>query len=395
MHKPYTRHDSLDLIRGIAILGILVVNIWAFSMPFAAYSNPMAFGDFEGWNRIVWQISAVVVQEKFITMFSILFGAGVALFVDHARAREDRVGARHYRRMAALLLIGMIHAYLIWSGDVLVLYAILGMVLYPFLKLSQRTILITLIVCLLLSILMFLGLGAALSMMPDDEKAKALSNWAPSAETLRSQVEQMRGSWLEQMPFRASLTAQMQSMMLFFFSVRLLAQMLIGVWLYRSGWLTGARSRTHYVVVALVALSVGLFMSYVSTQENLANQFTMDSVMGSAGLYNNIGSLIAAFGYMALFIAWTQSQRLTTLKQWLQNTGRMAFTSYLATSILCTLLFNGHGLGYFGQFDRVQQFFTVLAVWFILIGFAQVWLSRNAQGPLEKLWRWATYGRQA
>jgi uncharacterized protein len=123
---------SLDVLRGVAVLGILVMNIQSFSMPSAAYINPTAYGDLTGINKWIWIISHILASGKFMSIFSILFGAGVLIFIQNAQARGEKAFALHFRRMGWLLLFGLIHGYLLWSGDILVCYSLCGMVIWFF-----------------------------------------------------------------------------------------------------------------------------------------------------------------------------------------------------------------------------------------------------------------------
>lgn len=391
----YTRIQSLDLSRGIAVLAILVVNIWAFALPFSAYANPPAYGDMTGANFISWFASFVLVQEKFITIFSMLFGAGVALFADHARAKGLAVVGLHYRRMLALLIIGLLHGYGIWSGDILTVYAVLGMLLYWFIGCSNRTLLIMALALIALSILLVLTMAVSIPKMPAADLVEMSEFWQPTAAQIQTEISNYRGNWRQQQDSRLPTTAEMQFMILSFYSVRLLGQMLLGVWLYRSGFFAGERTRTSYVVLAVLGLGIGLTMATLGARHLANSGFVFEQAMGFAQLWNNIGSLLAAIGYLSLFILWSQSNIATALRNLLTQAGRMGFSLYLGTSLICTTLFYGHGVGLFAELDRFALFGVVLAVWLVLLGFANWWLARYPQGPLEQFWRFCTYGSRS
>ena len=125
-----TRIDAIDVLRGVALLGILLMNVQSFAMPQAAYFNPTAYGDLEGADLYVWVAGRMLADQKFMTIFSMLFGAGIVLMAGRAEARGDARRV-HYRRMGWLLVIGLLHAHLLWPGDVLFLYAVCGMLVYP------------------------------------------------------------------------------------------------------------------------------------------------------------------------------------------------------------------------------------------------------------------------
>ena len=390
---PYQRSQSLDLIRGIAVLAILAVNIWAFAMPFSAYVNPPMHGDFSGIHQSTWLLSFVVVQEKFITIFSILFGAGVALFADHAAAKGAPAKTLHFRRMGFLLLIGLVHAYGFWSGDILVAYALLGMLLYFFLPLTNKALGIWVAVLVAIGLLLILMLALSMPYMPEKELQEMRDFWQPSAEKLSQEINALRSGYLAQFSTRAQLTFEAQTMVLSFYSFRLLAHMLTGVYLYRSGFLLGQLTKHTYQRIAVVAFSIGTPMCLYGAMRLLSVNFEMEQAMGLVQLWNNIGSIIMAFGYMSLFVLWSQSDVMLGLRQRLENAGRMALTLYLGSSLICTTIFNGHGFGLFGEVERFQQALIVFAIWLVLVAFAHWWLAPHKQGPLEAFWRVLTYGR--
>ena len=391
---PYQRHAALDLARGIAVLAILVVNIWAFALPFSAYGNPSVYGDMTGANYWSWLLSFVLVQEKFITIFTMLFGAGVALFVDHARARGESAAVLHYRRMATLLVIGLLHAYGLWSGDILTAYAVLGMVLFLFLRCADRTLLLWALGLVGISVLLLVLFAVSLPKMPVADLAELSEFWQPPAAQIAEEIANYRSGWWQQMQTRVPTTLELQTMLLSFYSIRLLAQMLLGVYLYRSGFLTGRWSASAYRWCALFGLGIGLAMAYRGAIGNVEAGFAFAHAMGFGQLWNNVGSLIAALGYLSLFVLWSLSPFASRARQLLEQAGRTGFTLYLGSTLICTTLFYGHGFGLFATFDRFALFVIVLAIWALLLLFAHLWLARFRQGPLETLSRYCTYGKR-
>ncbi|MEQ8204825.1 MAG: hypothetical protein RIA65_01515, partial [Woeseia sp.] len=144
------RFGTIDTLRGVAVLGILIMNIYGFAMPFAAYSNPLVMGGLEWYNIGTWFATHVIADQKFMSIFSMLFGAGIVLMWERAEARDAKFGRIYYRRMFWLLMFGLIHGYLIWFGDILFHYALMGMLIYPMRKLKARTLII--VACLLLPV---------------------------------------------------------------------------------------------------------------------------------------------------------------------------------------------------------------------------------------------------
>ena len=176
------RIDSIDVLRGFALLGILFMNIQLFAMPDMAYENPTAYGDLEGMNFNVWLGSRIFADQKFMTIFSMLFGAGIVLMTARAEARGG-TARLHYRRMGWLMLIGLLHAHLLWAGDILFLYAVCGMAAYPFRRLSPKLLLaIGTATVAVMSAVLFLG-GASLPYWPQEVATKVINEgWQPTQE---------------------------------------------------------------------------------------------------------------------------------------------------------------------------------------------------------------------
>ena len=390
---PYHRYDSLDLLRGIAVLGILLCNIWAFALPYAAYDNPSAYGDLSGLNYWAWWIPAVFAQEKFITLFSLLFGAGLALFREHLLSQGQIAAGRHYRRMLGLLVIGVMHAYLLWFGDILAVYAVCGMLLYPLLRVRTSLLLLTALALLLLEFSLLWSITREMLSLTDGELMVAVKHWLPEAGLSADEVAIYQSDWLTQMQHRVPEAWAGEWATLIFYGPRLCGLMLLGAVLYRSGGLLGQWSRRVYTVIALATLSVGFAMVVYGVQIFANSGFAFSSSLLMGNYWNAVGSLLVAAGYAAAVMSWSQRPHLAAwLRQALIRTGRMAFSNYLLTSLLCTTLFYGHGLAWFGQMDRLTLLLICLLIWAILIAASQHWMQRHPHGPLEWCWRWLSYG---
>src|SRR5687767_13506462 len=187
------RYQALDLLRGCAVLGILVMNIQSFAMPFAAYFNPTALGDRGATDFAIWSISHLFFDQKFMTIFSLLFGAGVLLMTTRAAQRGARPAALHYRRMLWLLLFGLIHAYLIWYGDILVLYAICGLFVYLFRTRSPRTLLIVGLILVSVASLFSMAAGLSVGTWPPPAVQEIRDFWSPDATTLADELTAFQG----------------------------------------------------------------------------------------------------------------------------------------------------------------------------------------------------------
>ena len=392
------RIAGLDVLRGFALLGILVMNIQLFAMPFAAYQNPTAWGDLSGINLGVWTLGHGLFALKFVTLFSILFGAGIALFADRIEARGGRPAGLHYRRMWWLLVFGMAHAYLLWSGDILVGYALCGSVVYLLRRRRPRTLLAAGIALFSVSSLVFVLLGAVLSLpdVPDEAIREIEAAWAPPASELDDEIFAYRGDWSEQQPQRVehSLGAQLSvfPLLLFWFSGGL---MLIGMALYRWGVLSAERSDAFYARLATAGFLAGAPLIGFGIWWNFDGGWSWERSMFFGTQFNQWGAVPMALGYLGLVMLAVRRGILPGLQARLAAVGRMAFTNYLLQTVLCTAIFYGHGLGLFASVERYQQLLIVFAVWAFQLWLSPIWLRRFSYGPLEWLWRTLTYGRLA
>ena len=181
---PPERLASLDVLRGFAVLGILLVNIQDFSMVFAAYLNPTAYGDLTGLNRWAWMLTHVLGDQKFMTIFSLLFGAGILLVTSKAESKGLPPAGLHYRRIFWLFVIGLMHAYLIWRGDILVAYAVCAVWVYLFRKKKPKTLLIAGAAFILVPALLYLLFSWSVPYWPPEAVESNIQMWAPPAERI-------------------------------------------------------------------------------------------------------------------------------------------------------------------------------------------------------------------
>jgi uncharacterized protein len=388
------RLDSLDVLRGFAVLGILVMNIQMFTMPTAAYFNPYALGEPATRDLAIWSISHVLADLKFMTIFSMLFGAGVLLMTTRTVERGGSPVRLHYRRMFWLLLFGLAHAYLLWHGDILVLYAVCGMLLYGAREFSART-LVTLGLVVLAVGSMF-AIMAALSMnrWPPEAVAEFELSWSPSASELATETAAFQGGYLGQLPTRASFSLEYQTFDLVAWGLwRAGGLMLLGMALFKLGVLPGARPTRFYTKLAGVGFGLGLPVVAWGQYQHHATGWNMRDSFFLVSQWNYWGSIMVSLGWVGLLLALRGSSATTALFARLSAVGRMAFSCYIFETLVCTLVFYGHGLGLFGRVDRVQQMAFTAGVWVILLVLAPLWLRRFRYGPLEWLWRSLTYGR--
>ena len=391
------RIASLDIIRGVAVMGIFSVNVIAFAMIFPAYINPGAFGGYSGENLAIWLVNYVVIDGKMRTLFSMLFGASMLLVIDRAAASGQSPARVHYSRMAVLLLFGLIHFYLIWHGDILTLYALTGMVAFAFRDCATKTMLRWAVGLMMLSVLMFGSMSygmrhADLEAHRSGATVKQVKRWNEMAEfairpaaddaletrmALANVVERSRYMVTQRggEPFSTSLA----------FLPTTLALMLFGMAGYRSGYLGGAWDDRRYRRIAAATLGLGSLATFALAMGIIGSNFYIPLLFFALVSIGQPIQLAMAFGYAALIILLSRGQGAVARR--FAAVGRAAFSNYLGTSILGALVFYGDGLGWFGTVSRFQAWLVVPLFWLLMLGWSEPWLDRFYYGPLEWLWR--------
>ncbi len=387
------RIASLDVLRGVAILGILPMNIQAFSMIGSAYFNPTSYGDLHRSNYWVWFLCHLLADQKFMTIFSMLFGAGIFLMTSRIEAAGRRPAAIHYRRMAWLILFGLLHGYLLWYGDILLNYGLCGLLAYVFRKMAPRRLI--LIGVALIAVTTLLAFFTAWSMPlwpPENRETFTHEMWRPTPAMVDRELAAYRSGWLGEMPrrFRDNTVDQFQGFVFLAFW-RIEGLMLIGMALFKLGIFSAKCAARLYWVFIAAAVLVGLPVIAYGTHRDFATGWQVRQSFFLNFQYNYWGSLLVSLGWVGAVMLACQSSRLQRLTQPFAAVGRMAFTNYILDTLICTSIFYGFGLGLFGKVDRVQQIETVLAIWVLQLVISPLWLRYFRFGPFEWLWRSLTY----
>lgn len=388
------RYASLDTLRGFALLGILVPNIWAFSGPMAAMTDPTVIGDTPA-NNLAHDITSTVFLGKFMFLFALLFGAGLVMYSRKFDTADDN-GKYHtklhngwslwYIRCAVLLVFGMIHAYLFWYGDILTFYAVSGLTLLWWVRrLNPKLQLwgglgLYLLGALLMTGFSFLGLWA-------------LNNGHITADELSgdaaAEIKGYTGSIVDAFMVRFPTTLSFQFLFGIMFMPALWGIMTTGIGLTRLGFLTGERSTRSYILLASILIPTGLLTTYLAYQ-GVHTGYKENAGFVWQALSQPIGVPLA-FGYAALIIAMSKSAWAKPITTPLAAVGRMALTNYFAHTLLCTTFFYGYGLGYFAKLQFPALWLVILSVWAFNIVFSMLWLRAFKMGPFEWLWRCLTY----
>jgi uncharacterized protein len=394
------RIQAIDVLRGFALLGILVMNIQSFSMIMAAYENPTAYGNLEGANYWVWFCSRVLADQKFMTIFSMLFGAGIVLMTSRQEETEGRSAAVHYRRMGVLALFGLLHAYLFWLGDILFSYALAGMLAYLLRKLRPLTLIVLGFVSLLVpALLMVIGglLVLWLQSLPAEQQGEMTRHisleWRPSPERVAAEVSAYQEGWVAEFKQRWVTALLMQTVIFLFGTLwRSGGLMLVGMGLFKRGVFSAGRSKKFYVILIAVALGVGVPIELLGVHVNQQRGWDVQAQLLN-GQFNYWASILISLGWVGVIMLWCRQPRPGLLRRALAAVGQMALTNYLLHTLICTTIFYGHGFGYFGQVERVGQIEIVFAIWAFQLILSPIWLHFFRFGPAEWLWRGLTYLR--
>ena len=382
---PDERIATLDVLRGLALLGILLMNMEAFVGPLDLSTSGID-PHWQGVDRWADAFVYILVQGKFFTLFSLLFGAGFAVMAQRAEVAGRDFTRFYLRRSLGLLGIGLVHALLLWSGDILVVYALLSFLLLAFREAPRAWLPVMGVLAYLAAIGLMLLLGALMLLVPDEVTAAQATHAQAAIEAQRQAYG--HGTYgqavLQRLrDFGASLGA------LLVVGPQVLGMFLIGSWFARSGAIAhpGAHQRL-FTWLRRGALPLGLALMLACTwyQPWLApGRFDLRSAAVYGG--SALAGLLMCLGYLAWGVRWSHALR------WLAPAGRMALSNYLGQSLVCTLLFYGYGLGWFEQMGRAWQLLFAVALFAAQVALSRAWLRHFRFGPMEWLWRAITYWR--
>jgi uncharacterized protein len=402
------RIEALDVARGIAVLGVLVMNIWAFAGPQAFFDYPVAIQDRAGAPVATWIVIHTLFEGSQRTLLSLLFGAGALLLMTRLEKTAEPGTARRiwYRRTFVMIAFGLVNAYLfMWPADILFVYGLAGLCLYPLRNL--RTPALLAIVALAVAIPAGLRvqavrhlteLEAAAAADPGSEAAK---EWAkelkdarpdPADPEMAADIRAMQSGSLKEVFVRqAKVSVILQTIVAVkWWFLDALAMMILGMVLMRAGLFAGSWPRSRYLAVSAAAFLVGLPLAAWQTGVMLATDFHPVDVTASKFSYDP-RRLALALGWLGLILWFARATAGAAIRRALAAAGRMALTNYLAQSILCALLFYGFGLGLYGRLTGYQLYGVVLAIWAVELAWSSWWLARYEIGPFEWVWRSLTY----
>jgi uncharacterized protein len=422
---PVTNQErivSIDTLRGVALLGILLINIMVFGLPESAYSVPINAGGHTGMNLVFWYANQIFFEGKMRALFAMLFGASVMLMTQRA---EERGGLRargiYYRRTLWLIVFGLLHDYFIWIGDILYLYGVVGLALFPFRKLRPSTMLaigalLLMIVCGIITLGHYSQIRTrdralavdrlvAAGGQPTEEQRAAQKEWEedskeirPTPAELEEEIELHRGGYWGLVKWRVKEDLEIHAVMLIpivsFLVIDAPGMMLIGMAMLKLGIITAERDRKFYLLMILIGYGIGGTINAITGYYFARSGFDLGKESLAWVIADFPGILLVAGGHIGLVMLIVKSGWLKRLTSRLAAVGQMTLTCYLATSLICTTIFEGYGFGLFAKLQRYQLLYVVFSLWLFLLIASPIWLRHFRFGPMEWVWRSLTYWRK-
>jgi uncharacterized protein len=410
------RISSIDILRGVAVLGILLMNINSFGLPEGADDNPTRASGANAVDQVFWFVNQVLFEGKMRAIFSMLFGAGVIILTSRIEKRAHAGAADiYYRRTLWLIGMGLAHALFLWNGDILYVYGTAGLILYPFRRWPSAALIAAGVV--------LLASNSVRARLEDQqiETVRAQAAEADAAEAngakLTAEQQQAQEDWADkrkeleptQSDIDKDIATHRDSYAKLFrerFKDLMLSRpghpsggdfadaagmMFIGMGLMKLGVFAASRSRPFYRIMMTLGYGIGIPLNaYVGVRVMASSFSPIDHYLLQHASYD-LGRLSVALGHIGLVMLLCQRQWAPRLQKCLAYVGRMALTNYLLQSLICTIIFDGWGFGLFARLGRGQLLIVVLGVWAFELALSPIWFRFFRFGPVEWAWRSLTY----
>jgi len=408
------RITALDIMRGFVLCGILLMNINGFGLAHA-YQDPTVAGGYEGWNLYTWVTTNMLFEGTMRGLFSLLFGVGMYILLDRLDKRDAGIkGADiYFRRLTWLLFFGVIHAYLlIWSGEILFNYALMGFLVYSFRRLAPKTLIAIAVVLFSIgSLWNYMEYKGKVDLLYMVEQAKVLKaegkemdrdmkdateEWEKiledrTPESIEFFNEGMRKGYFGVVAFNAPEVFKWKTYGPYRYDVwDILSMMLLGIALFKWNVLSGEKSVRFYAIMVLIGYAIGLTVNYFETTHILNNNFSYISFFETNTTYD-LGRVAVSMGHIGLIMLFCKLNILKFFKYAISCVGKMALTNYLMHSLICMIIFTGVGFGMFGKLQRFELLYVVFGIWIFQLILSPIWLRYYHYGPVEWLWRRLSY----
>jgi uncharacterized protein len=415
--KALDRIQSLDVMRGIVLFGILLMNINGMALAHA-YGDPTVSGGSTGWDLYTWITTNMLFEGTMRALFSLLFGAGMFILLDRLEKKGAGIKAAdiYFRRLMWLLVFGLIHAYLIlWTGEILFSYALMGFFVYSFRNMAPKKLIIVAAILFSAGTVwnyadyksdvkfmdnvataeQFKAEGKALT----DELKTAKVKWEDlqkerSPQAVAEYNANMKKNYFGVVAFLAPINMHFEKYYFYRYDVwDILSMMLLGIAFFKLKLLSAVKSYRFYGLMMGVGYSIGLSVNYYEVQMIIDNNFSLLSFSKSNITYD-LGRVAVAMGHIGTIMLLCKLPVLALFKKALGAVGKMALTNYVMHSVFAMFLFTGAGFGLFGEFSRHELLYIVFSIWIFQLIVSPIWLKYHNFGPLEWLWRNLSYQKR-
>lgn len=414
------RIKSIDTIRGVALLGILMMNIPGFGIN-SDFWYPLLTGPRAGKDYYTFAIVFIFFEGTMRGLFSMLFGAGMVLFMQNKRSLPEgpSVPELYYRRLLWLVFFGLINAYvLLWPGDILFFYGLLGMLLFPLRKIKPQWLVVIALTCVSFTMIKSqwnwsetrekrMAYNEAIKAKKDsvkltDEQQGAITTWEemeknakPDTANTNRNLRKMQSGYTTIFNYFIPQNSGGEAWYTYHGAWDMLAMMILGMALFSWGFFTNKLKTSTYVMWLLIGYGIGIPIAWVLFDGGFMHYFPMgqyiDNYRSSHTVWAESRRILLTIGHASLVMLIFRSGALKWLMRALSNVGQMAFTNYLMQSIICTLFFYGYGLGYYNKLRFHELYYVVFSVWIFQLIASSIWLRYFRFGPFEWLWRSLTY----
>ncbi len=413
----------LDGLRGIALLGILLMNIPYMGLPEPAFDHPLLNNELGTINEKVWWYINWIPEGTQRAIFSLLFGAGIILFVNRLEKRMDGMWPAEYflRRQLWLMVFGLFNGYiLLWPGDILFQYSIIGIVAFVFRRLPVKGLLIASVICLLLMTArgnrdlykqkdmiqkgeLVAKLDTTKVKLTDVQKEelgamtgmKEKSDTAALKKEMKRNLEKSTGSYGVLYNYMSGITAMIEFNYTYYGIWDILLFMILGMAFFKSGVLTGQVPVKIYWAMFIGGMGLGLLLTWLRLSDIMHYKFNLFEITKNKGIeYYELSRTLRSIGLFGLLMLLFKSGWFNWLFKLMRPVGQMAFTNYLMQSLMGGLFFFGIGLGMMGKLQRYEIYLVAMAIWAIEITWSHIWLRYFRFGPLEWCWRSLTYWKK-
>ena len=415
--KASDRIHSLDIMRGIVLFGILLMNINGMGLA-NAYGDPTVSGGATGWNLYTWITTNMLFEGTMRALFSLLFGVGMFILLDRLEKKGAGINAAniYFRRLTWLLVFGLIHGYLLlWTGEILYDYAIMGFLVYSFRNMTPKYLILAAL--FLFSIGVFWNYADYNKDVKFTEDVTLVETYKSEGKELTKELKKadleweelqqkrskegvaehntnMRKGYLDVVAFLAPKNQQSDKSWFYRYNLwDILSMMLLGIAFFKLNILSAEKSYKFYLIMATAGYLIGLTVNYFEVTYIMEQNFSMLS-FSKTNITYDLGRVAVAIGHVGLIMLLCKLPILKWLKNALSAVGKMALTNYVMHSVIAMFVFTGTGFGLFGTFQRHELIYIVFSIWLFQLIASPIWLKYYQFGPLEWIWRNLSYQKK-